>query len=64
MPRIPLPRFRVNGVLNNSERRFQKDAVLVSGFTSFVWMEDQFCVLIKYVGSKLTKYRIKEVARR
>ena len=33
--------IRVDGILNNSGERFQKDAVSVSGFTGFVrWMED------------------------
>ena len=35
--------IRVDGILNNSGERFQKDAVSVSGFTGFVrWMEDWF----------------------
>ena len=39
--RLFLTQIRVDGILSNSGERFQKETVLVNGFTGFLrWMED------------------------
>ena len=34
--------IRVDRGLDSSEEQFQKDVVSMSGFTGWVWMEEQF----------------------
>ena len=34
--------IRVDRGLDSSKEQFQKDVISVSGFTGYVWMEEQF----------------------